>query len=106
MILLHVIAKNQKQADEISDYLLMKKYVMDTFVVSGTMNQLRGNKTASEEQVLIMGKTRALMFDKIDKAIIKKYPKDPPIVYSLPIVNMDWDHAAEIQKSIKVSASD
>ncbi len=103
MILLHVIAKNEKQAEEISDFLLMKNFVLDTFIVRGIMKRPgEANLTLSESSFLVIAKTRALLFKKIDQAIHKKYASDPPIVYSLPIVNMDWDHASELEKKLKV----
>ncbi|MEP1094238.1 MAG: hypothetical protein ABJG78_03975 [Cyclobacteriaceae bacterium] len=103
MILLHDIAKDEKQAEAISDFLLMKKFVLDTFTVAGKMHESdEDNKTSSKSRVLVIAKTRALLFDKIDKALQRKYLKEPPIFYSLPIVNMDWDHASELEKNIKV----
>lgn len=102
MILLHVIARDEQQAEAISDFLLMKKLVLDTFTVTGEMSKKgEDNKTSFKSRVLVIAKTRALLFDKIDNALRKKYPNDPPIFYSLPIVNMDWDHASALEENIK-----
>ncbi len=102
MILLHVIAKNEKQADEISDFLLKKNFVIDTFLVKGTVETRAKNALQSESAILVTGRTRALLFDKIDKAIHSHFTADPPILYSVPIVNMDWDHASELEKKLKI----
>ncbi len=102
MILLHVIATNEKQADEISDFLLEKNFVLDTFIMTGSVNTREQGVLKSESAILVTARTRALLFNKIDKAIHDKFSSEPPIVYSVPIVNMDWDHASELEKKVKV----
>lgn len=102
MILLHIIAKNEKQADEISNFLLKENFALDTFLTNGMVKTREDDELQSEAAILVTARTRALLFNKIDKAIHDQFATDPPIVYSVPIVNMDWDHASELETKVKV----
>ena len=103
MILLHIGSSDEKQAWEIVDFLESEKLIVDVVVMNGSS---RINKTGDKKlqpHHLILGKTKALLFDKIDKAVKKKHQDNIPSIYSTPIVNMDWDQRIEIQeKTTKV----
>ncbi|MEQ9404552.1 MAG: divalent cation tolerance protein CutA [Cyclobacteriaceae bacterium] len=95
MILLHISTKDEQQAEEIVEFLIREKLVVDAFISDGEKQKLGNDgKIMKELQFLITAKAKALLFDKIDKEIRKKYASDVPEIYSLPIVNMDWGQSA------------
>ena len=40
-----------------------------------------------------MAQTKGLLFDKIDRRLRGLYKQNMPVLYSVPIVNMDWEQA-------------
>ncbi|MEZ4885203.1 MAG: hypothetical protein R3E32_10790 [Chitinophagales bacterium] len=105
MILLHVISDNLDQVIEIADYLTKKKLILNPII----QEKVKGRKLSKNgkfetiDQFLLMGKTKSLLFTMIDKKLRKKYPKNMPVLYSLPIVYMDWKQADElIEETLKI----
>lgn len=98
MVLLHIVSNNSEQADDIIHFLVNKKLVLNALVQENVVLKKRGEKQAivSEKQILIMGKTKALLFNTIDKLLREKYGSNMPILYSLPIVSMDFEQANEL----------
>ena len=98
MVLLHIHAKSREQANEIVDYLLEKSLILNAVLVDQA--QLRkkdedGN-IVEEARILIMGKTKALLFNTIDQQMRDRYKEKMPVLYSVPIVSMDWEQANEL----------
>lgn len=105
MILLHIIAKNEHQANEIVDFLVSENLIISALTIDKVIIQKKANDDSlqSDTQFLIMGKTKALLFNKIDKLLKKKYKNQMPELYSLAIVNMDWDQANElVEQTVKI----
>lgn len=100
MILLHVIAENEHQATEIEDFLVSEKLILNTITLEKVSMRMKSKNGDLQSKVkyLIMGKTKALLFNKIDKLLRKRYKNKMPELYSLAIVNMDWDQANELVK--------
>jgi hypothetical protein len=48
---------------------------------------------------LILAKTKALLFNTVDQALIDKYPDNVPSIYSTPILNMDWDQTNDLREN-------
>lgn len=100
MILLHIVTNNEEQALDIVDFLDEQKLILDAIVLKNAMLIKRNEKgmMQSTKQYLIMGKTKSLLFATIDKKLHDRYPENMPVLYSLPIVNMDWKQADELVK--------
>lgn len=47
-----------------------------------------------------MGKTKALLFNTIDELLKEKYKDNMPVIYSLPIVNMDWEQSKNLVNDV------
>lgn len=103
MILIHIVTSEEKQAWEMVDFLEGEKLIIDSLVIN-TMSRIRKNlDTSTQGQYLILGKTKALLFDLIDKPLREKYKNNLPSIFSTPIVNMDWDQRIELkEKTAKV----
>ena len=102
MILLHILTDNEQMASEIADYLVEDHLVVDALITKGNkiMRDARG-KAVTVPQILIRGKTKALLFDKIDNLLKEKYGEKLPTIYSVPIVHMDWEQAARLREQTK-----
>ncbi|MDN5203594.1 divalent cation tolerance protein CutA [Fulvivirgaceae bacterium BMA10] len=104
MILLNVTTKDKGQAVEIADFLVSKRLILDALVTEGTKyKRSENNDIIAEQHFLILGKTKALLFGQIDEILKEKYGSNMPTIYSVPIINMDWDQSSElIEKTEKV----
>lgn len=105
MIQLNIISKSHKQADELVQILIKKNLAINVFKIDGLISAVSNKEGINYHQgnTMITGQTKALLFNKIDQLIRSKYKKDMPLVYSLAIVNMDWEQAdLLIQETIKV----
>ncbi len=102
MILVHILTNDEQLGEEIADFLVEDRLVVDALVTKGVKRarDLAG-KVVSENQILIRGKTKALLFDTIDKILKEKYGARLPTLYSVPIVHMDWDQSAELREQTK-----
>ena len=102
MILLHIITDKEDQAIEIVDFLLDKKMLLEAVLLEKvTVRKKKGTENPiSSSQTLVMGKTKALLFNTIDELIKEKYPDNMPIIYSTPIVHMDWDQSKELVNEV------
>ncbi|CAN5412056.1 hypothetical protein BH23BAC1_BH23BAC1_34010 [soil metagenome] len=100
MILLHIITNEKEQAIEIVDYLVKEKLILDAIIMENITGRKRVGKGnfKSMDQTLIIGKTKALLFNTVDEQLREKYKKNMPVLYSIPIVNMDWEQANDLIK--------
>ena len=98
MILLHILSNNKNQALEISQLLLKKKLVVNTVFSENLTLCTRGDddEIIEENQYMILAKTKALLFTKIDELLREKYAKKLPTIFSVPIVHMDWDQTQDL----------
>jgi len=100
MVLLHIVSNDENQANEIVDFLTKDKLILEAVILEKV--KVRRRNAAREldtfNQIMIMAKTKALLFNHIADLLKKKYPSNMPSIYSLPIVNMDWDQVNELVK--------
>lgn len=102
MILLHIISDDEKQAIEIVDFLMEKNLMLDAVVLEKVMVR-RMKDTAKPESVtrqLIIGKTKALLFNTISEILKEKYNDKRPVSYSIPIVQMDWEQSNKLVNEV------
>jgi uncharacterized protein involved in tolerance to divalent cations len=95
MILAHIIAKNKKQALQIVALLLEKELLLHAAISKKTVYQFdhKENRILQKKQTLIIGKTKALLFEDINKQLKSHFLKNMPMLYAVPIVYMDEDLA-------------
>ena len=51
---------------------------------------------------LLIGRTRAMLFSTIENLLKNKYGDKIPVIYGMPIVNMDVKHSKKFKKVISV----
>jgi hypothetical protein len=102
MILLHIISDEEEQAIEIADILMEQNLLLEAVLlekVTVRKKTLEGNPI-STKQTLIMGKTKALLFTSIDEMLKARYKEKMPVIYSTPIVHMDWEQSKELVSEV------
>jgi uncharacterized protein involved in tolerance to divalent cations len=100
MILAHIIVKEREQTMDIIK-LLTKKDLIFSAVISTKKVYEKNKKTGKIEHLehtLIIGKTKALLFGKINALLKEKYPRSMPMLYAIPIIYMD-DELTEMVRS-------
>ena len=100
MVQLQILAKDQQQAEEIAEFLLKKKLVIDIYL-SPSMPFLSAvyKQKNTTQKVLLTAKTKSLLFKEIDLEIKQRYPLNMPLVWSLAITHMDWEQAEFLIKN-------
>lgn len=101
MILLHIISDEEEQAIEITDFLIENNLILDAVLLEKVAVRKKEKGTPkSTSQTLVMGKTKALLFSTIDQLLKEKYGSKMPIIYSTPIVHMDWEQSKELVNEV------
>ena len=101
MILLHIISDDEEQAIEIANFLIEKDLILDaTLLEKVSIRKKINNQIESMNKTLIMGKTKAILFDVINELLKEKYKENMPVIYSLPIVFMDWEESKELANEV------
>lgn len=97
MILLHIIPTKQEHVEEILELLIKEQLILRPIIFDKVQNaNLLNGKIIYQNRILIIAKTKASLFDIIDKKLKSIYQSEMPELYSIPIVNMDWDQAQEL----------
>jgi uncharacterized protein involved in tolerance to divalent cations len=101
MILLHIISDDEEQAIEIANFLIEKDIILDaTLLEKVSIRKKINNQIESMNKTLIMGKTKAILFDVINELLKEKYKENMLVIYSLPIVFMDWEESKELANEV------
>lgn len=98
MIQLVIASRSQEQLEEIAEYLLTNHLVISIdFHHHLRRMELEDEKIVNYDIHFITGKTKSLLFSKIDSRIRKKYKDGIPEIYSHPITDMDWQLADKLK---------
>lgn len=89
MIAIHIITENKKVANRISNYLIDNRLMLKPFIIENNSG------------CLIIGRTKALLFEKINQKIKDLKFNISPVVYSMPILHMDWDVVSLLQTRLE-----
>lgn len=104
MIQLSICSNDLSQVEEIAGMLLKEKLIVSVRIYSEMrLLELKNGEIEESKVYQMTGKTKALLFPAIDKRIRERYADNIPEIYSLAIVNMDWEQAdALISETAKV----
>ena len=102
MIQLRLSHRNPETIEQIGEMLLMEQYVLEVTIIRGIECwNLVNNEVVKEKTNLLYAKTKALLFPHIERLIHKKHAGDMPILYSIPIVHMEWDQSEQLITDVK-----
>ncbi len=105
MILAHIIVRDKDQTMDIITLLTQHDLIFNACISSKKVYEKNRKSGVLEhhEQTLIIGKTKALLFSKINDLLKEKYQKNMPMFYAVPIIYMDEeqtqllrDHTAKV----------
>ena len=98
MVLIHIITKYPERAYEIADLLIEQKLLLDAVIDDKVFVREKHEcgEFRTDVRIRLMGRTKALLFDEIDKKLRETYPDDMPLLYSVPIVHMDWEQSDQL----------
>ncbi|MEH0158412.1 divalent cation tolerance protein CutA [Limibacter armeniacum] len=96
MIQLNVTCYQKEQANMIASFLLENKLVISVNMMEVKRFEKKDGEVISLTAYKLIGKTKALLFDKIDKQLRELYPDNVPELYSVAIVNMDWEQTEQL----------
>lgn len=98
MVLIHIICSSPTQANDMVDFLIDEKLMLNALVSNKMLyKRFKNNQRENFEQILVMGTTKALLFNKINKRIKKKFAENLPLIYAMPIIYMDEHQNLELQ---------
>jgi len=101
MILIRISDNNEQEIEKIAEMLLEKRLIMDVIILRGIERwEHHDDSIVKSEVTLLTAKTKALLFPKIDKILRKAYPDAMPELFSLPIVNMDWEQSKHLVEEV------
>ena len=100
MILIHIVPQQNSAADEIVDLLVEKKLILNAMIHENIRirQKSKEGKIENIRRTLVVGKTKALLFNIIDELLREMYGNEMPVLYSIPIVHMDWEQAEELME--------
>jgi len=92
---LTIISKSLEQADEIANYLIKEKLVIEVNLIEKTQcYKLDANKEVVKSKAAsLVCTTKSLLFNRIDSYLKESYGKNMPTIYSVPVINMDWEQS-------------
>ncbi len=97
MVLLHIVTEQEKQAYEIVDFLTNEKLIIEAVIQGVTVRKkVETGQSFNLNQYLIMAKTKALLFNRINLLLKQKYIEHMPVLYSLPVLNMEFEQANQL----------
>ncbi|MCB0754040.1 MAG: divalent cation tolerance protein CutA [Flavobacteriales bacterium] len=102
MIFIRVASKSEEKIEQIATTLLKEKLAIDVNIKRDLERaELINDRLVTSPIYLLTAKTRAVLFDTIDKLLNEMYPNNLPEVYALPIMQMDWKQAEKLTKDVQ-----
>ena len=102
MIFLRIVSKSEPKMEEIAKLLLEEKLVIDVNIKRNLERaELVNGDLVFTKVYLLTAKTKAVLFDSIDKMLNELYAGHMPEVYAMPIMEMDWKQAQKLTTDIK-----
>ena len=100
MVTILIITKNKESAKEIGKKILEEKLAYSLNILDNIFSMRReGDKIVEYQETLILAKTKALLYPKVE-ALIKVMEADyKPLVFSFPITQMQQTLFDSIQES-------
>ena len=102
MIQLHIITKKPEQVKGILETLINGGLITGAAIFDTTSSYKSDKgeiKTVSSN--ILIGRTKAMFFNKIEKLLENKYGDNIPAIYGMPIINMDFRHLEKLKKLVK-----
>lgn len=101
MIQLHIITTKPEQVKEIVELLINERLITGATVID-TVSSYKSESGEIETVLtnLLIGRTKASLFSTIEGLLQDRYHDKMPVLYAMPVVNMDLKHMAKLKKVV------
>lgn len=96
MILFNIIQNSEHKAEEISTFLIQKKYALQTHIDVNTIL----TSDSKKQTVRLFFATKALLYSMIEREIKEKYFSDDMMIYATPISHMNEEYEEILRSKI------
>jgi len=101
-IVILITAKDKKEAAKIAQVLLESKLIACANIIDGVQSLFRWKgKIDSSEEVLLVLKTKKILFKKIVAKVKSLHSYQTPEIIALPIVNGSDDYLSWVSTSVE-----
>ena len=90
-----------EQVKEIVEFLINEKLITGVTVID-TVSSYKSESGEIETVLtnLLIGRTKAALFSTIESLLQDRYHDKMPVLYGMPVVNMDLKHMAKLKKVV------
>ncbi|HIP36906.1 MAG TPA: divalent cation tolerance protein CutA [Crocinitomix sp.] len=98
MIQIRITTKDTVKIKEITELLINNRLVTGVSITETTSVFKDNNgKIKTIPTILLVGRTKASLFNTIEKLLIDKYGDEIPVLYGIPITNIDTKHLNKLK---------
>jgi hypothetical protein len=97
MILFNIIQSSEKKAEELSLFLIEKKYALQTHIDINTMLSSDNKK----HTIRLFFITKALLYTIIENEIKEKFNSEEMIIYATPVSHINEEFSEVLRSQIK-----
>ncbi len=97
MILFNIIQSSEEKAEELSLFLIKKKYALQTHIDINTMV----NSVSKKQTLRLFFITKALLYSTIENEIKEFYFSENMIIYATPISHINEEFSEILRNQIK-----
>lgn len=102
MILLRIVAENEKLLETVALFLLEENLVVDVNIKRHIERlELVNGKLQSKKIYIITAKTKSILFPVIEKRLKKFCETELPEIYAIPITHMEWAQANQLTYNVQ-----
>ena len=102
MIQLHVISKKPDQIKEIAEMLINEELITGVNVIdTASIHKSDKGEIEAVSTKMLIGRTKAILFNTIERLLKDKYGDSIPAIYGMPIIGMDLKHLGKLMREVK-----
>jgi uncharacterized protein involved in tolerance to divalent cations len=102
MIVLNVQSQDRGQLEVAAELMLKDRLAIDINIQSDVERcSLNDGVLEKHRHHVLRARTKALLFPLIDRRLREVFKDDMPELFSVPIVNMDWDQILQLRHDIE-----
>ena len=102
MIVLNIQSHDRGQLEVAAEVMLKDRLAVDINIQSDVERCfLEDSVLVKKKHHVLRARTKALLFPLIDRRLREIFKDDMPELFSVPIVNMDWDQILQLRQDIE-----
>jgi hypothetical protein len=97
MIIFNIVQNDHKTAEEISNFVIEKKFALYTHIDTNELFSANGTKQSIRSFFI----TKALLYDVIEEEINAKFNGDELMIYATPVIHISKKLGDDLRNSLK-----